>query len=132
MVVAVIVADAEDAVVEAFFVTKVVAVDVALIEVEALVEVEVLIEVAALVEVAEAAAAVLITSLAVTSAAATDPHNAAGVYTGIDCVVPYPATPHAGLVGLVKPDIVVVIVTVLLNAVGVAPLASSLAQYPVP
>lgn len=128
MVVAVIVADAEDAVVEVFFVAKVVAVDVALVEVE------VLIEVAALVEVAEAAAAaaVLVTALAVTSAAATDPHNAAGVYTGIDCVVPYPATPHAGLVGLVNPDIVVVMVTVLLNAVGVAPLASSLAQYPVP
>lgn len=58
-------------------------------------------------------------------------HNAAGVYTGMGILVPYPATPQAGLVGAVNPAGAAVEVTEVVNVARGRPVDFP-AQYPVP
>lgn len=109
------------------------------LEVEADIEVEadggtvvsLVVGMAAFATCAEAAAATCVVEEALPTPAEAGDQKTAGVYTGIGSVVPYPATPQAGLLGAVYPAGGLVVVTVVVKVASEEPVDVP-AQYPVP
>lgn len=111
---------------------EVVLVDDLTLEVEEATCKEVVGDVVLIDEVEDTALELSTTATAMVTLLPLAAHMAAGVYTGIGIVTPYPVIPHAGLVGDVNPAGVAVTVMVEVKVVRAFPAVEVAAQYPVP